>query len=96
MNTLSDDLLSSITTYCTVPEMFAIFCTDKEYSVRSQEVLDRRYRTINIERHTLHKFHHAVQLMIENWKLEKQQRIAIPLYNNNRRLRTDETPVMMF
>ena len=98
-NTLSDDLLTSITTYCTVPEMFAMFCTSKEHSDRSQEVLDRRYRTLNVERHTLHRFHHAVQLMIENWRLEKAEklrRVSIPMYNNRRRHRSEDTPVLMF
>ena len=95
-NTLSDDLLSNITTWLTISEMFATFCINKENNERSQEVLDRRYKTYRVERATLHRFHFAVQAVIENWRIEKQRRISIPMYNNRRRLRTEETPVMMF
>ena len=95
-NTLSDDLLSNITTWLTISEMFATFCINKENNERSQEVLDRRYKMYRVERATLHRFHFAVQSVIENWRIEKQRRISIPMYNNRRRLRTEETPVMMF
>ena len=93
---ISDDLYATLTHFCTVPEMFAMFCTSKEHSNRSQEVLDRRYKTYRIERATLHRVHWSVQSMIENWKIERERRIAIPMYNNKRRLRTEETPVLMF
>lgn len=95
-NIISDDILTSITRFCTVPEMFAIFCIDKENNERSQEILDRRYKTYHIERATLHRFHWAVQTVIENWRIEKERRIAIPMYNNRRRLRSEDTPVLMF
>ena len=94
--TIPDDLQSNITTWLTVPEMFATFCVNKENSVRSQGILDRRYKTYRVERASLHRFHWTVQAIIENWRIEKQRRISIPMYNNRRRLRTEETPVMMF
>lgn len=93
---ISDDLLSNVSTWLTISEMFAIFCINKENSERSQDILDRRYKTYRVERASLHRFHWAVQAIIENWRLEKQRRISIPMYNNRRRLRTEETPVMMF
>jgi len=98
-NMLSDDAFTIIATYCTVPEMFAIFCIDKENSNRYQAVLDRRYKSLNIRRYNLHRYHFAVQTMMEKWRLEKaekQRRIAIPMYNNRRRLRSEDTPVLMF
>jgi hypothetical protein len=95
-NTLSDDLLTNTLSYCTIQEMFAMFCIDKDHCDRSQEVLDRRYMCLNINRRNLHRFYLGVQAMIENWRLEKERRISIPMYNNRRRLRTDETPVMRF
>jgi hypothetical protein len=98
-DTLSDDLLTNITIYCTVPEMFAMFCASHSHSARSQEVLDRRYKTLRIERVALHRFHFTVRLMMENWRLEKAEKLrraSIPVYNNARRLRTDDTPVLMF
>ena len=92
-NIISDDILTSITRWLTMPEMFATFCLNKESSGRSQEILDRRYKTYHVERATLHRFHWAVQAIIENWRIEKQRRISIPMYNNRRRLRSEDTPV---
>tara|TARA_B100000214_G_C23895556_1_gene593891 strand:+ start:626 stop:919 length:294 start_codon:yes stop_codon:yes gene_type:complete len=95
-NKISDDIYARLTNFIPMYDMFAMFCTNKEHSNRSQEILDRKYRTYRIERATLHRFHWAVQAIIDNWRIEKQRRISIPMYNNNRRLRNDDTPVLMF
>ena len=95
-NKISDDIYARLTNFIPMYDMFAMFCINKEHSNRSQEILDRKYRTYRIERATLHRFHWAVQAIIDNWRIEKQRRISIPMYNNNRRLRNDDTPVLMF
>jgi len=63
-DTLSDDLLTNTLSYCTVSEMFAMFCINKEHYNRSQGVLDRRYKSLNIQRYNLHRFHHAVHIAL--------------------------------
>ena len=93
---IPDDLICKITTWLTISEMFATFCVNKSNSEISQAVLDRRYKSYRVERAMLHRFHFAVQTAIENWRIEKERAIAIPMYNSRRRLRNEDTPVLMF
>jgi hypothetical protein len=95
LNELTGDLLVHISYYLHPKDFYAVFVLSKDWSGRAASLVSLRWPGCG-SRRQLNQLYNMVQKECLRFKTARDLRIQFPLYNNRRRLRREETPILMF
>ena len=95
LNELTGDLLVHISYYLHPKDFYTVLVLSKDFSTRSTHLVSLRWPGCGNLRQLNHLYN-LVKKECLRFKTERDLRIQFPLYNNRRRLRREETPILMF
>jgi len=95
LNELTGDLLVHISYYLHPKDFYTVFTLSSDFSTRATALTSLRWPGCG-NRRQLNHLYNMVQKECLRFKTARDLRIQFPLYNNRRRLRREETPILMF